>query len=179
MEGRRALVTEIQALVNRSHAPSPRRAVSDLDSSRVSMLCAVLTRHAKLPLNESEVYASTVGGIPAREPAADLAILLSLASAAHELSIPSSVCAIGEVSLSGDVRRVGALERRLTEAARLGFRTALVPVGHTGESLGALAGDAIRTVPVSNLRQALEAAIRLGKQPVERRPVLRPVPVQA
>src|SRR5262249_39365816 len=151
-------------------------AVSDLDSSRVSMLCAVLTRHAKLPLAESEVYASTVGGMPAREPAADLATLLALASAIHEISIPSSVCAIGEVSLSGDVRRVGGLARRLAEAARLGFRSALVPVGHTGESLGALSADAIRTVPVTNIRQAIEAVIRLGKQPVARKPVLQSVP---
>jgi DNA repair protein RadA/Sms len=179
LEGRRPLVTEIQALVNRSNAASPRRAVSDLDSPRVSMLCAVLTRHAKLPLSESEVYASTVGGIPAREPAADLATLLALASAIHDIAIPSSVCAIGEVSLSGDVRRVGGLERRLAEAARLGFRSALVPVGHTGESLGALAADAIRTVPVTNITQAIEAVIRLGKEAAPRRPILRPVPVDA
>jgi DNA repair protein RadA/Sms len=176
MEGRRPLVTEVQALVNRSHAPAPRRSVSDLDASRVAMLSAVLTNHGVPRLAESEVYAATVGGMPAREPAADLAILLALASAADGTAIPASVCAIGEVSLSGDVRRVSGLPRRLAEAARLGFVTALVPAGHAGEHLGDLPGERLRTIPVANVRQAVEAATRLPSG-APRRP-LRPVVVQ-
>ena len=171
LEGRRPLVTEVQALVNRSHAPSPRRAVSDLDAARLAMLCAVLTRHASLPMSESEVYAATVGGLPAREPAADLAILLALASAASGTAIPVSVCAIGEVSLSGDVRRVGGLARRLNEAARLGFTTALVPAGHADEQALALPAGRIRTVAVSTVRQAIEAATRLPDRDRPRRPL--------
>jgi len=176
LEGRCPLVTEVQALVNRSHSPSPRRAVSDLDSARLAMLCAVLARHARVPLSESEVYAATVGGMPAREPAADLAVLLALASAATGGAIPVSVCAIGEVSLSGDVRRVGGLARRLAEAARLGFTTAVVPAGSI-DQLGPLP-EGLRTIPVTTVLQAIEAATRLPNRDQPRRP-FRPVLVEA
>jgi DNA repair protein RadA/Sms len=176
LEGRRPLVTEIQALVNRAiGGGSPRRAVSDLDSSRVAMLLAVLTRHGHLPLGESEVYAATVGGIAAHEPAADLAIVLALASAARNTPIPPTFCAIGEVSLSGDVRRVGGLGGRLAEAARLGFSTALVPAAHAGERLPS-GSDSIRTVPVETLGDALAAVANLGGQAkTARRAALRPI----
>jgi len=177
LEGRRPLVTEIQALVNRvSHGGSPRRAVSDLDASRVAMLIAVMSRHGNVQLAESEVYAATVGGIAAHEPAADLAILLALSSAARDTPIPASVCAIGEVSLSGDVRRVGGLERRLAEAARLGFAIALVPGAHVGEPVSPAGGRGIRTVAVATLKEAITAAANLSSHGSgERRPVLRPV----
>jgi len=177
LEGRRPLVTEIQALVNKVvGGGSPRRAVSDLDASRVAMLIAVLTRHGATPLADCEVYAATVGGIAAHEPAVDLAILLALGSAARDVPIPASVCAIGEVSLSGDVRRVGGLDRRLAEAARLGFTTALVPGAHTGEPVNPASSQGIRTVPVATLRDAMTAAENLSRRTAEnRRPTLRPV----
>jgi DNA repair protein RadA/Sms len=176
LEGRRPMVTEVQALVNRSAGGgSPRRAVSDLDSARVAMLLAVLGRHGGVPLGDYEVYAATVGGIAAHEPAADLAIALSLASAAHELPLPATACAIGEVSLSGDVRRVSGLSRRLAEAARLGFTTALVPGGHAGERTDASCAG-IRAVPVATLAEALTATANLSRNVDEhRRPVLRAV----
>jgi DNA repair protein RadA/Sms len=119
-----------------------------------------------------------VGGIPAREPAADLAVLLALASAADGAAIPASVCAIGEVSLSGDVRRVSGLSRRLAEAARLGFATALVPAGHSGEHVGDLPSARLRTIPVATVRQAVEVATRLPGRDAPRGP-LRPVPLRA
>ena len=179
LQGRRPLVTEVQALVNRSMTGgSPRRAVSDLDSARVAMLIAVMSRHGGIPLAESEVYAATVGGVAAHEPAADLAILLALASAAKETPIPATVCAIGEVSLSGDVRRIGGLDRRLGEAARLGFTTALVPGAHAGETMSPSAAHGMRTVPVATLHEAMARAAELGRRsPDDRRPpVLRAVP---
>jgi DNA repair protein RadA/Sms len=174
MEGRRPLVTEIQALVNpASGGGSPRRAVSALDSSRVAMLLAVLARHGNTPLGDHEVYAATVGGMAAQEPAADLAVAIALASAARDAALPPTLCAIGEVSLSGDVRRVPALGRRLAEAARLGFTTALVPQSHAGETI---ATDGIATIPVGTLRQALGVAADLrGGAGSVRRTVLRPV----
>jgi DNA repair protein RadA/Sms len=177
LEGRRPIVTEIQALVNRAYgAGSARRAVSDLDPSRVAMLIAVLSRHGEVPLTEFEVYAATVGGIAAHEPAADLAILLALSSALRDTPIPASACAIGEVSLSGDVRRVGGLDRRLAEAARLGFTTALVPGAHAGEPVSPAGTQGIRTVPVATLKEAISTANNLSSfVPPERRPVLRPV----
>jgi DNA repair protein RadA/Sms len=178
LEGRRPLVTEIQALVNpAAGGGSPRRAVSDLDAARVAMLIAVISRHGDVRLAESEVYAATVGGIAAHEPAVDLAILLALYSAARDRPIPSSVCAIGEVSLSGDVRRVGGLERRLAEAARLGFTTALVPAAHRGEPVSPATSLGIRTVPVATLLDAITAAANLSSRASEdRRPLLRPLP---
>lgn len=177
LEGRRPLVTEIQALVNPAVGDgSPRRAVSDLDSARVAMLLAVLARHAELALGEHEVYAATVGGIAAHEPSADLAIALALASAARDLPIPAPFCAIGEVSLSGDVRRVANLERRLAEALRLGFTTALVPAGHAGEQLRTGGSDGIHTLAVGTLGEALHAVGGLREHAREqRRQVLRPI----
>ena len=177
MEGRRPLVTEIQALVQRgTGGVTPRRAVSNLDGSRVAMLLAVLQRHGGLPMSDHDVYAATVGGIAAHEPAADLGIAIALASAMREVPIPATVCAIGEVSLSGDVRRVPHLSRRLAEAARLGFTTALIPASHVGDVVPPTAGDAIRVVPVANIGEALTS---LGdfKTMVNgvRRAVLRPV----
>jgi DNA repair protein RadA/Sms len=158
MEGRRPLVTEVQALVNRwPGGGSPRRAVSDLDSGRVAMLLAVLVRHGGLPLHELEVYVATVGGIATSEPAADLGIALALCSAVRNIAIASSVCAIGEVSLSGEVRRVPAIGRRLAEAARLGFSTALVPATRVGEPPGFEAVHGLRTVQVETISAAISA----------------------
>jgi DNA repair protein RadA/Sms len=173
LEGRRPLVTEVQALVTAGPGGSPRRAVSNLDAARVSMLVAIITRHGGIPLADREVYAATVGGLAATEPAADLAILLALASAARNAPLPPTVCAIGEVSLSGDVRRVSGLSRRLAEAARLGFTTALVPAGYDADG----GGLAIRTVPVPSLLAAMDVAANLAQHAGERRrPVLRAVP---
>jgi DNA repair protein RadA/Sms len=173
LEGRRPLVTEVQALVTPGPGGSPRRAVSDLDAARVAMLVAIMTRHGGIPLGDREVYAATVGGLAATEPAADLAILLALGSAARGVALPATVCAIGEVSLSGDVRRVSGLSRRLAEAARLGFTTALVPTGSEVQSGSAT----IRTLPVASLSAAMDAAAQLARHAGDqRRPVLRAVP---
>jgi DNA repair protein RadA/Sms len=140
------------------------------------MLLAVLTRHASLALTDREVYASTVGGLSAGEPAADLAIALAVASAARDAPLAPTLVAIGEVSLSGDVRRVGRLDRRLAEAARLGFTTALVPAGHAGEALTPAAGAGITAVPVSTMTDALAAVAGMrGRVQAARRPVLRPL----
>jgi DNA repair protein RadA/Sms len=129
--GRRPLLSEVQALVSETNAAgSARRSFTDLDSSRVNMLLAVLARHAGIrALNERDVYAASVGGIKVTEPAVDLAVAMAIASAGHNKALPANLCAIGEVSLSGDIRRVGGLQRRLSEAGRLGFRKALIPSG--------------------------------------------------
>jgi DNA repair protein RadA/Sms len=175
IEGRRPLVTEVQGLVVPSPAASPRRAVTGLDSARVGMLIAVLTRHIRYRLAEREVYASTVGGMPATEPAADLAIAMALASAERELALSPRLVAIGEVSLSGDLRRVSGLDRRLAEAARLGFTTALVPASHAGEPVS-VRSSGIESIPVATLSGALAAAAALPQRaPPPRRPTLRPV----
>jgi DNA repair protein RadA/Sms len=176
LEGKRPLVTEIQALVTRASTPTPRRAVSDLDAARVAMLTAVLIRHQQVPLGDHDLYAATVGGIEAHEPAADLAIALALSSAARDVPVPPTVCAIGEVSLSGDVRRVSGVGRRLAEAARLGFTVALVPAAHLGDIMPPGSGESIRAIGVDNIGSALRAVHNLGSEVGHvRRPALRPV----
>ena len=128
VEGRRPFVAEVQALVS---PPSPnqqytRRGVSGLDQNRVAMLIAVLSKGRALDLS-GEIFTATVGGMRVTEPASDLAIALAIESAARDRPLPNGLVAIGEVGLAGDVRRVSAVSRRLGEAARLGFREALVP----------------------------------------------------
>jgi DNA repair protein RadA/Sms len=127
VEGKRPLLSEIQALVAESALANPRRAVSGLDSSRVAMILAVIERRGGVRLAGSDVYTATVGGMRVMEPAADLAVALAVASAASDLLLPPQTVAIGEVGLAGDLRQVSGLRRRLAEAARLGFRHALVP----------------------------------------------------
>ncbi len=127
MEGRRALVTEVQALVAPSPLAVPRRATTGLDASRVAMVLAVLERRAGLPLARSDIYAATVGGVRVAEPAADLATALAVAGAHTEHHLDLHLVAIGEVGLAGEVRPVTGLARRLAEAHRLGFTAAVVP----------------------------------------------------
>ncbi|HEV7658075.1 MAG TPA: DNA repair protein RadA [Mycobacteriales bacterium] len=127
VEGRRPLLAEVQALVARSTLATPRRAVSGLDSARVAMVLAVLERRGRVKLGDDDVFTATVGGVRVTEPAADLALALAVASAARDAPIPTATVVLGEVGLSGEVRPVGAVGRRLAEAARLGFTAALVP----------------------------------------------------
>jgi DNA repair protein RadA/Sms len=150
LEGRRPLVAEVQALVAKTTVPSPRRAVSGLDSARVAMALAVVQRRADLPLASCEVFVSTVGGVRLTEPATDLAIALAVASAASGKHVPIDLVAFGEVGLAGDIRPVPGLNRRLTEAARLGFTRAIVPA-----SSDAKAPPGMRLIAVADLSSAL------------------------
>jgi DNA repair protein RadA/Sms len=127
IEGRRPLLAEVQALAARSELPSPRRAVSGLDSARASMILAVLDRRVGMSLAGFDVFTATVGGVRVVEPAADLALALAVASSERNRALPTDLVAIGEVGLAGEIRRVTGVQRRLAEAARLGFGQALVP----------------------------------------------------
>ncbi|MCV2393237.1 DNA repair protein RadA [Actinotalea sp. M2MS4P-6] len=129
LEGRRPLATEVQALVVPTALSNPRRTTSGVDGSRVAMVLAVEQRRAGLPLGDRDVYVSTVGGARVAEPAADLAIALAVASAATDRRVAPDLVAFGEVGLAGEIRTVLGLGRRLAEAARLGFRRAVVPAG--------------------------------------------------
>jgi DNA repair protein RadA/Sms len=159
MEGRRALVTEVQALVGESQPSTPRRATSGLDGARVAMLLAVLERHQQLKLSDKEVYAASVGGVRIGEPASDLALAVAIAGAARGLCTTPGLVAIGEVGLAGEIRPVSAVRSRLAEAARLGFSTALVPNGS-----GAAHGGGITVVEVRTLSDALRAGFD-GRRP--------------
>ncbi|KHL19271.1 DNA repair protein RadA/Sms [Mumia flava] len=154
MEGRRPLLAEVQALVSTSEIPQPRRATSGLDPSRLAMILAVLSRRCSIHLAKSDVYAATVGGARLREPSADLATALAVASSTHDVVVPTDVVALGEVGLAGEVRRVAHLEQRLRECARLGFRRAIVPQDGSSDLSGLEALDVIR---VADLAAALRA----------------------
>ncbi|MBL7496199.1 DNA repair protein RadA [Frankia sp. CNm7] len=144
VEGRRPLVAEVQALVAQQSSPfkgggggaggaapaplPPRRAVSGLDGSRVAMITAVLQKRAGFAmLGGSDIFTASIGGVRLHEPAADLAVALAMVSSAQERAVPPDLIALGEVGLTGEIRAVSGVERRLAAAARLGFRRALVP----------------------------------------------------
>ncbi|MFT4043064.1 MAG: DNA repair protein RadA [Gordonia sp. (in: high G+C Gram-positive bacteria)] len=153
MDGRRALVGEIQALTAATGMATPRRAVSGLDSARVPMILAVLQSKLGVDVGKVEVYVSTVGGMRVTEPAADLGIALAVDSAVSNKPIPRTTVAIGEVGLAAEIRRVSAVARRVAEAKRLGFRHAIVPAG-TDEPLP----EGIRISRVADLHEARRAA---------------------
>ncbi len=127
VQGRRTLVVELQALVTPMGQAQPKRSVVGLDGGRLVMTLAVLVRHAELPVLSMDVFASVAGGIRVSEPAADLAVALAVASSATGVALPADLAAVGEVGLSGEIRQVTNLPRRLDEAARLGFGRVVVP----------------------------------------------------
>lgn len=129
IEGMRPLPVEVQALVAGSALPVPRRAVSGLDLGRTTMVQAILERHGNVRLSDKDVFASTIGGMRTREPSIDLATAIALDSAAKDYALPLGVIVVGEVTLSGEIRQVPGIERRLNEAARLGFTRAIIPSG--------------------------------------------------
>jgi DNA repair protein RadA/Sms len=129
LEGDRPLLVEIQALVAPTPSPSPRRSATGVDHGRLALLLAVLDRRAGVSVAQSDVYVSAVGGVRVAEPGTDLAVALAVASAVLGGAVPDDVVVVGEVGLGGEIRRVARTDRRLAEAARLGFRRAVVPEG--------------------------------------------------
>lgn len=128
LEGTRPVLVEIQALVNKTSYGYPKRAASGVDLNRLNVLIAMLERRTKLRLSDQDIYVNCVGGIRLSEPAADLALCLAVGSAAKGLQLKDNVVVFGEVGLSGEVRHVPFMEKRLTEAKKLGFDAAIGPV---------------------------------------------------
>jgi DNA repair protein RadA/Sms len=127
LEGTRPILQEIQALVSRSSLAMPRRTATGFDTNRLHLLAAVITRRARIPLHDQDVFLNVVGGLRVEEPSADLAAALAIVSSIRDHALPSDLVALGEIGLSGELRGVGQLEQRLREAAKLGFARALVP----------------------------------------------------
>jgi DNA repair protein RadA/Sms len=127
MEGSRPLLVEVQALTSPSFSQVPRRIANGVDMGRLLVVTAVLSRRLGLPLGNQDVIVSAVGGLRVAEPAADLAIALAIISSHRGRPLPQDMVVMGEVGLSGELRYVPYLERRLAEARRLGFQRALVP----------------------------------------------------
>jgi DNA repair protein RadA/Sms len=126
-EGGRPLLVEIQGLVDPMRFGNPRRVAQGLDANRLSMLLAVLNRHAGASLQDHDVFANVVGGLELHETASDLPLLLALVSSLRDRALPQTLVAFGEVGLTGEVRPVAYGEERLREAAKQGFRRAIVP----------------------------------------------------
>jgi len=127
MEGSRPLLVEVQALVSPTPFGYPRRTAVGFDLNRLNLLVAVLGKRAGLNLNSSDIYVNVVGGLKVSEPAADLAIILSVASAYRDIAVPRNLVAFGEVGLNGEIRSVGQSGKRVAEAARLGLDLAIGP----------------------------------------------------
>ena len=152
LEGRRALPVEVQALTIPTGAPNPRRIVSGVDAARVAMVLAVLEKRAHITVSNQDVYVSTVGGVRLTEPAADLAIAIAVAGAVKERALPRGTAAIGELSLSGEIRPVTQSGQRHAEAQRLGYRTVLD--AGSGTVSAALDDAAARARPARSARGA-------------------------
>jgi len=157
MEGTRPILVEVQALSSTTAFGLPRRSGNGLDANRLQLLVAVLQKRVGLPLQGQDIYANVVGGLRIAEPAADLPVALAIASSFRDRPVDQQTVAIGEIGLSGEIRSVNHLERRLIEARRLGFKRAIVPAALGRRS--ASFGEGIELIRVSNLGEALEAAM--------------------
>ena len=153
-EGTRSLVVELQALVSPTSYASPRRSTTGVDYSRLQQILAVLEKRVGVPLSKLDAYVASAGGLGVEEPAADLGVAIAVVASFRDRIVDTRTVLIGEVGLGGQVRLVGQMELRLKEAAKLGFRRAIVPHGQAYPTdLG------LEIIPVSKVIDAIVAAI--------------------
>jgi DNA repair protein RadA/Sms len=150
-EGTRPLLVEVQALVDGAHGVAPRRLAQGLDQTRLAMLLAVLHRHAGISVHDQDVFVNAVGGVRIEEPAADLAVLLAVISSFRNRPLPEKLVVFGEIGLAGEVRPAPRGQDRLREAAKLGFRRAVIPRANAPKQ----AIEGIQVVAVERLADAL------------------------
>lgn len=153
-EGTRPLLVEIQALVDMTHLPSPKRLSVGLDQQRLSMLLAVLHRHAGLACFDQDVFVNAVGGVKITEPAADLAVLLAIQSSMRNRALSEGLVVFGEVGLAGEIRPAPRGQERLKEAAKLGFAKAIIPCANAPKQ----PIEGLEVIAVDRLTDALAAA---------------------
>lgn len=154
-EGTRPLLVEIQALTGTTSYPSPRRVATGIEYNRVLQIIAVLERRVGLNLSKQDVYVSAVGGMEINEPAADLGVALAIATCLRNVTIEPSTIIIGEIGLSGEIRPVNQIEARVKEAAKLGFKKAIIPK----TSLNLNFDKSIEIIEVSKITEAITKAI--------------------
>lgn len=165
-EGTRPLLVEIQALVGTTPYPSPRRVANGVDFSRVLQILAVLEKRVGLNLSKQDVYVNIIGGLDISEPAADLGIALAVATCARDVVVDPQTIIIGEIGLSGEVRSVNNIEKRIIEAQKLGFKKAIIPEANKIEE--ATAG--IQIIKVKRLIDAISACV--SKNRIEERELI-------
>lgn len=155
LEGTRPILMEIQALVCRSNFGMPRRTAAGLDYNRVNLLMAVLEKRSGLPLSNYDAYVNIAGGIRMNEPAADLGIVMAIASSYKNRVIPEDTIVFGEVGLSGEVRAVSMPEQRVAEARKLGFKTCIIPEVSVKSLQGIPGKPGINIVGVKSVNQVI------------------------
>lgn len=151
-EGTRPLLVELQALVDDSHLGNPRRVTVGLDQNRLSMLLAVLHRHGGIMVGDQDVFVNVVGGVKVLDTSADIALILSVVSSFRDQSLPDDLVVFGEVGLSGEIRPVPNGQERLREAAKHGFKRAIVPLANAPKK--AISG--MQVTPVRRITEALD-----------------------
>ena len=156
-EGTRPLLVEVQALVDGTHLPSPKRLSVGLDQQRLSMLLAVLHRHAGLSCYDQDVFVNAVGGVKIAEPASDLAVMLAIASSMSDRALPHGLVVFGEAGLAGEIRPAPRGQERLREAAKLGFGKAVIPRANAPKT----PIEGLEIIAVDRLSDALDA-VRAG-----------------
>lgn len=156
MEGTRPILAEVQALVTKTTLNVPRRTANGFDYNRAALLLAVIEKRGNMHMSLCDAYLNVIGGLRLDEPAADLPVVLALASSFRDRPIPDDMAAIGEVGLTGEIRSVSHLNQRLSEIARLGFRQCMIPRGGS-ERLEIPEG--LRVLRVRNIREAIEAVL--------------------
>lgn len=161
MEGTRPILVEIQALVTQSIFGYAQRTASGLSRNRVSLIMAVLEKRANLMLQSQDAYLKITGGVTLSEPAIDLAVAVSIASSYRNISTDPDECYVGEIGLTGEIRRVTRIEQRVNEAKRLGFKRILVPRYNLG---GWTPPKGIKVIGVKTIKQALYFVFKHGKK---------------
>ena len=156
MEGIRPVLAEVQALVVPSSFGTPRRTSNGFDYNRAMLVLAVLEKRGGLLVSNCDAYINVIGGLTLDEPAADLAMMIALASSFRDKSVPSDLVAIGEVGLTGELRSVSSLGQRLSEVRRLGFTKCIVPSRSSGKLV---VPEGLELIRVDNIRQALSAVL--------------------
>jgi len=154
MEGVRPILAEVQALLTPSSYGNPRRSSNGFDYNRAMMLLAVLEKRGGLLVGNCDAYINVIGGLTLDEPAADLAMIIALASSFRDKTVPHDLAAIGEVGLTGELRSVHAINQRLSEVRRLGFTKCLIPARNSGKIVEL---DGLTLIRVKNIREALAA----------------------
>jgi len=155
LEGTRPLLVEVQALTSPTAFSVPRRTANGVDFNRLLLLTAVLSKRVGLPLGDQDVFVNVVGGLKVAEPAADLSIAIAIASSQQGIPVASDLAIIGEIGLSGELRSVTQVEKRINEAGKLGFKRILLPRSPRH-------GDAhpdVELIPTRSLGEALDVAL--------------------
>lgn len=155
MQGNRPILVEIQALISKTNFGYPQRRASGFDLNRLQVLIGVLTKRAGLPLDSYDVFLNVVGGMSADEPAADLAVILALASGLQNKTLPKGLVAFGEVGLAGEVRTVAQIDRRLAEAKNLALEYAVVPASYKNKNIAGL-----KIAPIGNVKEVVKKIIK-------------------